>query len=254
VRRLGALASMTRSGASRLLRSAAASWIAIGFLLVVANVLNNELLPEAYVFTCVVTALALVGVARAAGCTWTDLGLNRESLGPGLRWSAVITMAILAGYVAVAAIPGLRDVLADRRVTDLALSAVLVKALIWVPFGTVLLEETAFRGVLYGMARRRYGTAIATAASSLVFGFWHVLPARRIGTVNPVFASVFGTSAGGRAVAYALALAGTALAGVVLCELRRRSGSLLPPMAAHWAINGFGYLAAYAVAGGWSQR
>ena len=87
MRRLGALASMTKSGASRLLRSAAASWIAIGFLLVVANVLNNELLPEAYVFTCVVTALALVGVARAAGCTWTDLGLNRESLGPGLRWS-----------------------------------------------------------------------------------------------------------------------------------------------------------------------
>jgi membrane protease YdiL (CAAX protease family) len=247
VRQLWPRPGLTDSGANRRLRHAAASWVVIGFLLGIANVLNNELFPEAYVFTCVATALALVGVARAAGCTWTDLGLSREAVGRGLRWGAVITLVILACYVTVAAIPALRDVLADRRVTSLAMSAVLVKALVWVPFGTVLLEETAFRGVIYGMAQRRYGTAIATAASSLVFGLWHVLPARRIGTVNPVFASVFGTSAGGRAIAYALALIGTALAGVVLCELRRRSGSVLAPMAAHWATNSLGYLAAYVI-------
>jgi uncharacterized protein len=247
VRRLGPLVAMTRSRANRQLRRTAVSWIVIGFLLVVANVLNNALLPEAYVFTCVVTALALVGVARAVGCTWTELGLGRETLGRGLRWGAVITLAVLAVYAVVAITPGLRDVFADRRTTNLALGAVLLKAFVWVPFGTVLLEETAFRGVLYGLLGRRHGTVVATVGSSLLFGLWHLLPARRIGTVNPVFASVFGTSAGGRAVAYALALIGTALAGAVLCELRRRSGSLIPPMAAHWATNALGYLAAYAV-------
>ena len=35
----------------------------------------------------------------------------------------------------------------------------------------------------------------------------------------------------------------TAVAGVVLCELRRRSGSLLAPAGLHWATNGFGVLA-----------
>jgi membrane protease YdiL (CAAX protease family) len=34
----------------------------------------------------------------------------------------------------------------------------------------------------------------------------------------------------------------TACGGVVLCELRRRSNSLLAPIAAHWAINGLGVL------------
>ncbi|MGA5143427.1 type II CAAX prenyl endopeptidase Rce1 family protein, partial [Streptomyces azureus] len=39
----------------------------------------------------------------------------------------------------------------------------------------------------------------------------------------------------------------TTAAGVVLCELRRRSGSLLAPAALHWAVNGIGYVLAWAV-------
>ena len=36
---------------------------------------------------------------------------------------------------------------------------------------------------------------------------------------------------------------GTAIAGVLLAELRRRTGSLLAPMAIHWAANAIGVLA-----------
>ena len=39
----------------------------------------------------------------------------------------------------------------------------------------------------------------------------------------------------------------TSLAGVVFCELRRRSGSLLAPAGLHWAVNGLAVLAAAAV-------
>ena len=34
----------------------------------------------------------------------------------------------------------------------------------------------------------------------------------------------------------------TALAGAILCQLRIRSGSLLAPILAHWAINSVGVL------------
>jgi membrane protease YdiL (CAAX protease family) len=34
----------------------------------------------------------------------------------------------------------------------------------------------------------------------------------------------------------------TGLGGVVFCELRARSGSLLAPILLHWAINGLGEL------------
>ena len=39
----------------------------------------------------------------------------------------------------------------------------------------------------------------------------------------------------------------TALSGVVFCELRRRSGSLLAPASLHWAANGLSLLASAAV-------
>jgi membrane protease YdiL (CAAX protease family) len=46
------------------------------------------------------------------------------------------------------------------------------------------------------------------------------------------------------------AVAGTALAGLVLCELRRRSGGLLAPFALHWALNSVGFAFAWVVVAG----
>jgi uncharacterized protein len=45
-------------------------------------------------------------------------------------------------------------------------------------------------------------------------------------------------------------VAGTALAGLVFCWLRLRSGSLLAPALAHWASNGLGYALAFVVLAG----
>lgn len=42
------------------------------------------------------------------------------------------------------------------------------------------------------------------------------------------------------------AVVGTAVTGALLCELRRRSGSLLAPTGLHCAANSFGYLLASA--------
>jgi membrane protease YdiL (CAAX protease family) len=45
----------------------------------------------------------------------------------------------------------------------------------------------------------------------------------------------------------------TAASGVVFCELRRRSGSLLAPAGLHWAVNGLSVLASAAV-WAWATR
>jgi uncharacterized protein len=45
----------------------------------------------------------------------------------------------------------------------------------------------------------------------------------------------------------------TALAGVLFCELRRRSGSLLASIGLHWATNGLGVLAAASI-WAWASR
>ena len=115
-----------------------------------------------------------------------------------------------------------------------------------IPLGTVVLEEVAFRGVLLGALRHR-GPVWAGALSSILFGVWHVLPSLRLGRVNPAVGSVVGAGAGAQILVVCGAVGFTALAGVVLCELRRRSGSLLASAGLHWAVNAFAVLVAAVV-------
>jgi uncharacterized protein len=105
----------------------------------------------------------------------------------------------------------------------------------------------AFRGVVYAMVERRRGLRAATAASSLLFGLWHVLPSLGLRHANAAVAGALGVGTAGAAVAVAVAAAtaGTALAGVAFCELRRRSGGLVAPFALHWALNALGLLVAW---------
>jgi membrane protease YdiL (CAAX protease family) len=119
-------------------------------------------------------------------------------------------------------------------------------ALVRVPLGTVLVEETLFRGVLLGLGLTRWSPRLAVAASSVAFGLWHILPARQVTSFTPATEAMAGDPAG-RAVGVAAAVAGTALAGLVFCWLRLRSRSLLAPALAHWACNGLGYTLAFLV-------
>jgi membrane protease YdiL (CAAX protease family) len=155
---------------------------------------------------------------------------------------------VLTGYLLALALPATRAAFADERAAGLSVAALAWYALVRVPLGTVLLEEVAFRGVLWGLLTRRRGTTWATVLSSAAFGAWHVLPSLGLTSGNAAAAAAFGSGAAGRTGAVLAAVIGTAAAGVVFCELRRRSGSLLAPAGLHCATNSLGYLFAWAIA------
>jgi uncharacterized protein len=192
--------------------------------------------------TCVAAAALLMALARRDGCSWTALGLGRESLGPGLRWAGALVAAVLLGYLVAVALPPTRQAFADTRATSLSGAALLWHLLVRISLGTALLEEVAFRGVVYAMVERRRGVRAAVVGSSLLFGLWHVLPSLGLRRANAAVADVLGSGPAGAVVA---AVAATTLAGVVFCELRRRSGGLLAPFALHWALNALGLLVAW---------
>jgi uncharacterized protein len=192
--------------------------------------------------TCVAAAALLVALARRDGCSWSALGLGRESLEPGLRWAGALVAAVLLGYLVAVALPPTRQAFADTRATSLSGAALLWHLLVRIPLGTALLEEVAFRGVVYAMVERRRGVRAAVVGSSLLFGLWHVLPSLGLRRANAAVADVLGSGPAGAVVA---AVAATTLAGVVFCELRRRSGGLLAPFALHWALNALGLLVAW---------
>ncbi|MER6995628.1 CPBP family intramembrane glutamic endopeptidase [Streptomyces sp. NPDC000410] len=212
-----------------------------------ANVLINRLGHALYVPVCVTAAAALLLIARRSGITWDELGLGRSSVRRGLRWGLCLIAAVLVVYLVGLAVPFTRAAFHDERAVGLPGAQLAFRVLVRVPLGTVLLEEIAFRGVLWAMLRRRWGAACATTVSSVLFGLWHIQPSQGLTRANAAVGAVFGTGGHAVAVAVAAAVVGTALAGVVFCELRRRSGSLIPPVALHCALNSVGYALAWAV-------
>ncbi|MFF5933178.1 CPBP family intramembrane glutamic endopeptidase [Streptomyces sp. NPDC012508] len=221
-------------------------------VLAAVNAVNNRLAPGFYVPVCVTTAVLLVVIARLSGLTADDLGLGRASARRGLRWGLILVVAVVTVYLAVLAMPFTRDVFQDQRAADLTVGELLYRVLVRVPLGTVLLEEIAFRGVLWAMLERRWGHIWATALSSVLFGLWHVLPSRGLTRANAAFEALFGTGPAGVALSVVTGVVGTALAGVLLCELRRRSESLIPPMALHYAVNSTGYALGWAAGRWWA--
>jgi membrane protease YdiL (CAAX protease family) len=220
---------------------------AVVAILVAVNLLNNLLVPRAYVLTCVAATGLLLSVARRDGLSWSEIGLDRASLRSGLRWSAALLAVVLLGVAVAAALPVTRPAFVDARAAGLSGTAVLVRTLVRIPLGTALLEEVAFRGVLYAMLARRHGVRAAVLGSSLLFGLWHVLPSLGLRDGNAAVGSLFGT--GPEAAVAAAAVAGTAAAGLVFCEVRRRSGGLLAPFALHWALNSVTLAAAWVLGG-----
>jgi membrane protease YdiL (CAAX protease family) len=214
---------------------------AVVAILVVVNVANKYGPSGTGLVAGPLVALILVLLGRRAGLSWHDLGLSRRTLLPGLKYAVGAVAAVAVVYAIGAAIPATRPAFQDVRY-HLHLSAALLTAFVVVPLGTVLLEEVAFRGVLMGLVNRHRGAVWASLTSSVLFGLWHILPSLRLNSANGAVGSVLGTGPAGQVLAVAGAVGFTAVAGLLLCEMRRRSGSLLAAAALHWATNGLGLL------------
>ncbi|MFN2588752.1 MAG: type II CAAX prenyl endopeptidase Rce1 family protein [Actinomycetota bacterium] len=175
-------------------------------------------------------ALLLYVATTVLGLSAGDLGIARPSV-TALLTGAAAGAAVVSPLFLLARSRRWARVVADRRVRHLRGPALAYQALIRVPAGTALLEELAFRGVLFAAWREAGGVA-AAAVSCGVFGLWHVAPSRTMVRVNAPSAPA-ATAAGATAATVAV----TALAGAALLWLRIDTGSLLAPFAAHATVN-----------------
>jgi uncharacterized protein len=214
-------------------------------LLALSNIVSNRVVTGwGYVPWNAAMAVVLVAFARRVDAlTWDEIGLARRDLRAGLRWAGVLAALVATGYLVAVIVPDLRDLFRDRRVGDTTAARMLAEVFVRIPVGTVLLEEVAFRGVLLGQCRRRLGAAKGLALMALAFALWHVLPAWRINTVNPVVEQ----SGVGRGTAVVGAVVATALAALPLGWARLRSRSLVAPIGLHVATNSLAYAIAWGV-------
>jgi uncharacterized protein len=210
-------------------------------VLAVAMVVDRAV-PDAHVAVGLGLAACLVAIARAQGLTADDLGLGGSAWPAGLRWGAAAAALVGAAYAMAWLVAPMGEVLPDgeRDIGRAALWAVLVV----IPLGTVLPEELAFRGLLLSLLGRRHGVLAGTLLSSGLFGLWHVMASLGGGVTNAAMVDMVGGDAVGTAVRVLVTVLFTSVAGVALCWLRLRCGSLLAPMLAHWTVNGLGVIVA----------
>jgi membrane protease YdiL (CAAX protease family) len=211
-------------------------------ILVLLNVINNRLAPQThYLLWAFGSSVVLLAVGLLDGNSWTDMGLGWSYLLPGLVWAAVCIGGVTAVYLVGSAFRRTRKAFHDERMTGLSGGRMVFQALVEVPFGTVLLEEIAFRAVLFSMLVRRFGLVWGLVISAVLFGLWHILPSIGTHEQNPALGSVVGSGRRGNVIAVALSVLTTSVAGVLFAGLRIISGSVLAPMGLHWATNGLGY-------------
>jgi membrane protease YdiL (CAAX protease family) len=206
-------------------------------VLAAINVTDHLLHPPWWVRA--LEGVALVAGARLDGLTWSQLGLGRDRVGAGCRWGLAVIGLVAGVYVVGVLLPLTRPAFQDVRY-DLPLPEALRTAFVVIPFGTVALEELAFRSVLWGMLSRHQRAWQVLVTTSVLFGFWHVLPSLHVGSTNRGVSDAVG-GAGNAAVVVGI-VAFTTVGGLVFGELRRRSGSVLASAGAHWATNALGVL------------
>ncbi len=215
----------------------------VAALLVAYNNLLNLVTAfrRLYVPVNLAAAAALLAAGRVQGLRWRELGVGRAEVAAGLRLALPVAVAVALGLATAQAVPRLRPWLADQRVAGTSRTRLAYDTLVRIPLGTIVLEEVAFRGVLFA-ALARTSVPAAVAGSSIAFGFWHITPTLALLRANRV-----DTSPASRLAGIAAAVVVTTIGGALLCLLRIASSGLVAPAIAHTATNTFGTLAAYRV-------
>jgi uncharacterized protein len=202
--------------------------------------LTRKVEGQHYVSAALVTTAGLTVIGWKHGVTLNELGLGRSTWVTGAIWSIGIIVAVGVVIGIAGGIPRLHKYFADDRVSEADGVLTSRRVLLDIPFGTVLVEEYAFRGLLLALMTTQWGVVWAVALTSLLFGLWHIGPAMEMHNAHQ------------EATGHVLLTVGstvlfTGLSGVGFAVLRLFTGSLFPPSALHWAANGTGVVVGFFV-------
>ncbi|CPZ81705.1 Conserved hypothetical protein (abortive infection protein?) [Mycobacteroides abscessus] len=215
-------------------------------VLVATNLIAHFTTPWANFVVVPIAAIGLLALIRYRGHSWAELGLGRDHWRSGAKYAAVAVVIVGAVIGIGLLLPITRPMFLNSSYAT-TVSGALLASFVLIPLQTVIPEELAFRGVLHGTMARAWGFRGVAAVGSLLFGFWHIATSLGLTTGNVGLTRLLGVGLWAQIAGVAGAVVATAIAGFVFTWLRRRSGSLLAPIALHWSLNGMGVLAAVLV-------
>lgn len=179
------------------------------------------------------TTAVVLRLARWAGADRAAIGLDSGRLPAGVVTGVVDAGAVAAMLGVVASTRTGRELLDDDRVVHASWPQTALHVGVFIPLGTVVLEEVAFRGVLPALLDPAGRSVAATVLiPSLAFGAWHIVSSRDF-----VAAHDHARAGGGATGSTTGIVAVTTAAGVALALARRHSGHLVAPALMHLVAN-----------------
>jgi membrane protease YdiL (CAAX protease family) len=141
---------------SRVRRISTRTVVGLVAAIAAADVITTRLAPpHSEALLKVVILIGFVWWARRfAGLSWGELGLARANLGAGVRVGGLAALVIAAAIVVLVAVPGSRSYFDNHDVAADSTTERVLEPLVVIPLGTVVFEETIFRGVLLGVLLR----------------------------------------------------------------------------------------------------
>lgn len=180
----------------------------------------------------VYNSLIFLPILLFLSLTYFDLSLQDIGLsinGSGVAYGAVASAGLLIVLLIGGKLKLTRQSFIDSRTTHLSRRQILRKAILEIPFGTVLTEEVIFRGIIFAVIMQVSSEVSAIIYSSLAFGLWHIVDSIIFFHNNKVL--------GGKTKTALVTVGFTTLAGIVFATLRVFSGSLLAPILLHVTAN-----------------
>jgi len=198
------------------------------------NIGRSSVVPDHYgIPASLGMAVVMAGLGVLGGLDGRGLGLAPDRMLRGLAYGAAVFGIVGIVLLIAGAVPATSGALDDSRV-HVGMATMLFEVFVAIPFGTVVLEELAFRGTLLGLLRRRLPTPWAVGVMAVLFGLWHIKGVLHDPTGGIAVGAVLGT------------VVATTAAGVGFGWLRVRSDSLLAPVLAHIATNSLTFAIAWA--------
>ena len=217
-----------------------AAAMALALALIAYNNLLNLWPPFHRFYVPINLGAAAVIIGLALG----PLNLTAETLGLTGNILSDVAGGALAGLILTGPLylallsSRLARLIADRRLEGSSHLEMLYRILIRIPVGTALLEEVAFRGVLFVLLVDD-GVVPAAVISSVAFALWHVVPTLATAKVNRML-NGFGAwraVTGGVVVTFGV--------GMVFVWVRLQAGGLGAPYGVHAAVNSSAALAGF---------
>jgi membrane protease YdiL (CAAX protease family) len=185
--------------------------------------------PVFYPRALLIPLLAVVWAVRAQGLGLEQLGVTTRNLWRSAAWGLAAAIAVTVPAVLFFLFPlGMGEIDYTAFAND-SVGEFTFWSAVRYPLSAALFEEVLFRGVLLALALRTFRRTPAIAFTAVVFAGWHIC-------VNYVTMSDSAVAADALefAMAQTVAMAALIVAGLVMAEMRLRTGSLAGPVVFHW--------------------